>query len=216
MNNGQYFKDILGNSDAILEQVQENVNNIQSQSQSVEELCTPEVHVDECKCFEKRAEQIKLMQDQLEKERQEYELKKELRRKEKEREEREEREEVARKEREEAERVEKEKKRLELVQLEQTIREISNTWHEKNDKKKQLEGEIKNLKKDCDNLYDKYSELASKYNKLSNTKKYKLPATYKNEIDYINLVNTFPKLYDYDWFCDSIKSYCYLYDRPTF
>ena len=196
MESTQYFKDILGNSNAILEEVQDNADNIQSrETETVVEICTPDFHTDECTCFEKREEEMKQMQAQLEKERQEYQMKKELRRKEREEAERKEREEVARKEREEAERVEKEKKRNELVQLEQSIKETGNAWHEKDTKRKQLEEEIKNLKKDCNTLYDKYYELAEKYNKLSGTKKYKVPDTYESDKLLKNFVNKFGNLY---------------------
>ena len=217
-NNGQYFKDILGKSDAILEEVQENANNVESLSHSeietVEELCTPDFHIDNCTCFEKRAEEIKQMQAQLEKERQDYEMKKELRRKERE-------EAELRKQREEAERLEKEKKQKELDQLKQTINETAKSWNEKNTKRKQLEDEIKNLYKECDNFHDKYYELAQKYNKLSGTKKYKVPDTYESDKHLKNFVNKFANLYgdssdDYfsssnfiDYYNNTIKPYYY-------
>lgn len=176
MESGQYFKDCI--LEEVPEQVSENANNVQSLSQSgieiVVEMCTPDFHVDDCTCFEKRAEEIKQMQAKLEKERQNYEMKKELRRK---------------------EREEKEKKQKEFEQLEQIITKTSNLWHEKNTKRKQLEDEIINLNKECDNLYDKYYELTEKYNKLSNTKKYKIPNTIKSDRYLKNLVNTFTNLY---------------------
>lgn len=219
-NNGQYFKDILGKSDAILEEVQENANNVQSLSHSeietVEELCTPDFHTDNCTCFEKRAEEIKQMQAQLEKERQDYEMKKELRRKEREEELRKQREEELRKQREEAERVEKEKKQKELDQLEQTIKDTSKSWNEKNTKRKQLEDEIKNLNKECDNLHDKYYESVDKYNKLSGTKKYKVPDTYESDKLLKNFVNKFANLYgdstNYIDYYNTIKPYYYIYN----
>ena len=65
-------------------------------------------------------------------------------------------------------------------------------------------------------MYDKYYELTVKYNKLSNTKKYELQDTYKNNRDLKNIIKTFSNLYNYnDNYIDyynTIKPFYYIYN----
>ena len=67
----------MSHTDCILEEIDPmNNQKVVNQDEQIEEICSPEHHIDECKCFQKQEQQIKQLQEELDRQRKIQEEKK--------------------------------------------------------------------------------------------------------------------------------------------